>query len=121
MSIEGKFSPEIHPKGWGRELWIYNSEKFCGKILVFEPGKKCSWHYHNIKDEVFFLQSGRIKLTYGEVDDRSLATTIILEPGDSFHVPPGLRHQMEGLEFSELYEISTTHIESDSIRVIKGD
>ena len=27
---------EVHEKTWGKELWIHNSEKYCGKIL--EPG-----------------------------------------------------------------------------------
>ena len=27
---------EIHPKGWGYEKWIVNTDKYCGKILFFE-------------------------------------------------------------------------------------
>ena len=116
-----KFLPSVHPKGWGHELWIFNSELYCGKILCFNPGKKCSWHYHEIKDEVFYIQSGRIELLFSEWDDIDTAEKIILEQGESFHVRPGLRHQMKALEATELFEISTTHSESDSIRVIKGD
>ena len=41
------------PKGWGFEKWIVNCEKYCGKLLYFAKDKKCSWHYHKIKDEVF--------------------------------------------------------------------
>ena len=44
-----------------------------------------------------------------------------MEPGDSFHVPVGLKHQMIALEDSELFEFSTEHFEEDSYRVIKGD
>ena len=36
-------------------------------------------------------------------------------------IPPGLVHQMEALEDSELYEFSTQHFESDSYRLVKGD
>ena len=41
------------PKGWGYEKWITNNEKYCGKLLYFNKGKKCSWHYHEIKEETF--------------------------------------------------------------------
>ena len=42
-------------KGWGWERWIVNCEEYCGKLLYFEQGKRCSWHYHVLKDEVFYL------------------------------------------------------------------
>ena len=45
------------PKGWGYEKWIANCEKYCGKLLFIVKGKQCSWHFHKLKDEVFFVQS----------------------------------------------------------------
>ena len=85
-------------KGWGYELWITNTDKYCGKLLYFKKGKKCSWHYHKVKDEVFYVQSGKIELTFGLSNEKKDASILILEQGDSFHVPVGLRHQMLGLE-----------------------
>lgn len=141
-------------KGWGYEDWIWNDEKYCGKLLVFEQDKRCSWHYHKDKDETFYLASGRLLLVYSNEDcvnaEGSLlvcsyvtdllpqakhwfqlaqppwaysggAHAIILDPGDSFHVSPGRRHQMFGLLDSEMFEFSTTHFDEDSIRVLKGD
>ena len=57
------------PKGWGYEKWIVNNERYCGKLLFFESGKKCSWHYHKVKHETFYLHSGKIYLYYGFDDD----------------------------------------------------
>ena len=108
-------------KGWGYEKWIVNKSEYCGKLLFFEKGKRCSWHYHLVKDEVFYLQSGRMIVKYGDGDNPELANEIILEPGQNFYVYPGLRHQMLALEDSELYEFSTEHFDSDSYRVKKGD
>ena len=48
------------PKGWGYEKWIVNTEEYCGKLLFFNEGKRCSWHYHKLKDEVFYIQSGKM-------------------------------------------------------------
>ena len=109
------------PKGWGFEKWIVNSEKYCGKLLYFAKGRKCSWHYHKIKDEVFYVQSGKLLVKYSELDDINKADEIVLGPGDNFHVYRGLRHRMIALEDTELFEFSTQHFDSDSYRIIKGD
>jgi len=109
------------PKGWGYEKWIVNKEEYCGKLLFFEAGKRCSWHYHKIKDEVFYLQSGRLLVKYGYDEDIEKADELELTPGMNFHIPQGLIHQMIAIEDSELFEFSTEHFDSDSYRVIKGD
>ena len=116
-SLEIKFVP----KGWGFEKWIVNSSEYCGKLLYFVKGKKCSWHYHKLKDEVFYIQSGKILVKYSQYDDLSQAKERILTQGDNFHVARGLRHQMIALEDSELFEFSTQHFDEDSYRIVKGD
>ena len=107
MSKKKPLSMKHVPKGWGWERWIVNCPEYCGKLLFFNKGKRCSWHYHKIKDEVFYLQS-----------DIREASQIILNPGEKFHVATGLRHQMVALEDSELFEFSTEHFDSDSHRII---
>src|SRR6266704_1543535 len=95
-------------KGWGYELWIVNKD-YCGKLLHFRKGKRCSWHYHRRKDEVFFLQSGRLTVAFADHDDRAAAHTVTLLPGMAFAVPTGLRHQMTAEEDSDLFEFSSHH------------
>ena len=82
------------PKGWGFEKWIANSEEYCGKLLYFVKDRRCSWHYHVLKDEVFYIQSGRILVKYSDDDNLDNAKEIELGPGDRFQVYRGLRHQM---------------------------
>jgi mannose-6-phosphate isomerase-like protein (cupin superfamily) len=108
-------------KGWGFEKWIVNNEQYCGKLLYFVKDKSCSWHYHKIKDETFYIHSGELLLHYGYDDDIAKAETKILKRGDKFHVPIGLRHRMYALEDTELFEFSTQHFEEDSYRIIRGD
>ena len=109
------------PKGWGYERWIVNKPEYCGKLLFFEKGKQCSWHYHKIKDEVLFVHSGKIEVTYADNDDLTSAKNIILDPGQAFHVYPGLRHRMIAHENTTIYEFSTQHFDEDSIRIQRGD
>ena len=106
-------------KGWGYEKWIVNKPEYCGKLLFFEEGKKCSFHYHKLKDETFYLQSGELIVRYSDGDILDDAKELILYAGDSFYVYPGLRHQMEATIDSELFEFSTEHFEEDSYRIVK--
>ena len=116
-SLEIKFVP----KGWGFEKWIVNCEEYCGKLLYFVKGKRCSWHYHKLKDEVFYIQSGKLVVRFSEDDDLNNAEQVTLGPGDNFHVYRGLLHQMYALEDTELFEFSTQHFDSDSYRIVKCD
>jgi mannose-6-phosphate isomerase-like protein (cupin superfamily) len=121
VSVQSKQLRHRVSKGWGYEDWIVNTPLYCGKLLLFRKGRRCSWHVHKLKDETFYLQSGRLLLKFGTSDDLTLAAEVVLEPGDSFHIYPGLRHQMIALEESELFEFSTQHFDEDSYRIIKGD
>ena len=121
MSMGSFDDIKIVPKGWGFEKWIVNTELYCGKLLHIIKGKQCSWHYHTLKDETFYLQEGKLLVKYSDEDDRDNAKEMIMERGDKFHVYRGLRHQMLALEDTDLFEFSTQHFDSDSTRVIKGD
>jgi len=119
--MRNKLDIKFVPKGWGFEKWIVNCKEYCGKLLYFVKGKKCSWHFHKIKDEVFYVQSGKLLVKYSEQDSIEQADEIILGPGDNFHVYRGLRHQMQAMEDTELFEFSTQHFDEDSHRLNKGD
>lgn len=129
-------------KGWGHERWIVNKDEYCGKLLYFAKERRCSFHYHKLKDETFYLQSGRIRVYFSdelekfeEMNEKNrvknkwnvpcfytdLCDTCVLEPGSNFYVPRGRLHQMVAELDSELFEFSTYHADSDSYRVVKGD
>ncbi len=128
---------KVVSKGWGFEKIIANSEKYCGKLLYIIKGKKCSLHYHMLKDETFFVHSGKVRLFYSDnikglnediaiimIDrfgSQDSLNSIVLNRGSNFYVPPYRVHQILALEDTELYEFSTQHFDSDSHRLIKGD
>ena len=111
----------IEPKGWGREVWIANNARYCGKILEIREGKSCSLHFHKLKSESFYLRRGRLRIRLKESVHADTVREFDLHEGECMDVPPGLVHQMQALEDSELYEFSTQHFESDSYRIVKGD
>ena|SRR6266496_866398 len=107
------------PKGWGKELWVHNDEKYCGKILVLNKGKRCSLHFHIKKHETFYVIKGSVQVVL--VDKDSAKTTLTMKPGDALEIPPGLMHYFKGLENAEIAEFSTEHFDEDSYRAEKGD
>ncbi len=113
--------PEIHPKGWGHETWIVNCPDYCGKILEFRKGGKCSFHKHLKKKEHFYVLKGRFLLKTGWDKDINKAKETILEPGDVVEIPRNLIHQLIAIEDGQLLEISTQHFEDDSYRYAPGD
>ena len=117
MTVCNKFVP----KGWGYEHWIVNKEEYCGKLLFFKKSKRCSWHYHKLKDETFHVHEGVLKVFHSTEDDLNSADSVILNAGDSFYVPVELRHQMVALQDTWMYEFSTQHFDEDSYRIIKGN
>jgi mannose-6-phosphate isomerase-like protein (cupin superfamily) len=116
------FTGTLFPKGWGHEEWIWNSPNFCGKLLVFKPNKRCSYHYHKLKFEVFRVIKGSFVLYAGWTDNIEEAQKIDLNVGDSYPIPLNLRHQMIAGPFGgTIMEVSTEHFELDSYRIFKGD
>jgi quercetin dioxygenase-like cupin family protein len=107
-------------KGWGHELIIYNSEKYCGKLLVFKAGCKFSMHYHLLKQETWYVNKGEFK--YHWIDTaKGIEHTNYLKVGDVVTQYPGMPHQLEAIEDGEIFEVSTQHFDSDSYRVRLGD
>lgn len=102
------------PKIWGHEEWIVNNDKYCGKKLVLKKGYKCSLHYHKIKDETFYVLSGKILL---ELEYREVKKTRVMEAGEIASIAPLMVHRFSGLENSVIIEFSTYHMEEDSYRI----
>ncbi|MCD6120090.1 cupin domain-containing protein [bacterium] len=107
------------PKGWGGEYWIHNDELYCGKKLILKAGKRCSLHYHKLKTETFYVQSGKLKMEIMFPDGRE--ETWIMGPGDHQHLPVETTHRFTGIEDSEIFEFSTQHFDDDSHRIEPGD
>ena len=101
-------------KPWGFELVWAETERYAGKLLVIEEGKRLSLQYHQRKDESILLLRGRMRL---ELEDASGAMAVEeLGPGARRHIPPGRRHRFEALERVELVEVSTPELD-DVVRL----
>jgi mannose-6-phosphate isomerase len=102
------------PKPWGHELIWALTDRYCGKVLVIEAGKRLSLQKHVAKDESIYVLSGRL-LLYLE-DDGGEVRQVELGPGEARHVPTGRIHRYEALERTELFEVSTPELD-DVVRL----
>ena len=112
------YKPEVHEKKWGRELWIRNCDKYCGKILQFNKGAKFSLHFHN-KEESWYI-NGLFTMIYIDTTNATKKERNLF-PGDVVHLYPLIPHQIIALEKGEIFEVSDQHFENDSRRIEKGD
>ena len=115
-----RLEPIQHEKKWGGETWICNNEKFCGKILTFKKGTEFSTHFHDEKEEVFYLLSGEIEVTLINTDDSSKHNARI-KAGEVIEIPRLVPHRIKAIKASKVIEFSTHHEESDSYRIEAGD
>lgn len=105
-------------KPWGREIWFANNDRYCGKVLEINPGQHFSMHYHMLKDETWYLQSGTLRFKYVDTAVGRCSETVIAA-GQCVHILPGQPHQLECIsdEKAVIFEVSTTHFDEDSYRV----
>jgi mannose-6-phosphate isomerase len=101
-------------KPWGNELIWVLTDRYCGKVITIDTGRRLSLQYHDRKDEAIFVLTGRLRLHLE--DEAGTMTTRDMGPGESAHVPIGRRHRFESLERVELVEVSTPELD-DVIRV----
>jgi len=107
-------APRRGDKPRGHELIWVLTDRYCGKVIVIETGRRLSLQYHERKDESIYVLSGRLRLHLE--DDAGTMTVRELGPGDSARVPVGRRHRFEAAERVELIEVSTPEVD-DVIRV----
>jgi mannose-6-phosphate isomerase-like protein (cupin superfamily) len=105
---------------WGFEKWIENIPEYCGKLLLINEGRFSSMHFHMDKKETMFLNRGDVTLKLIDPEDGT-EYNVRLFTGDSILIPQGQPHQIIANEESELIEFSTTHFDSDSFRIYKGN
>jgi mannose-6-phosphate isomerase len=106
--------PRRVDKPWGHELIWAHTDRYVGKLLVIETGKRLSLQHHDVKDEWIHVLEGKLELTLenelGEVQVRELG------PGDGARVPTGRRHRYEAVEKATLIEVSTPELD-DVVRI----
>jgi mannose-6-phosphate isomerase-like protein (cupin superfamily) len=101
-------------KPWGHELIWAHTDRYVGKILLIETGRRLSLQRHEVKDESIYILSGRLRLTLE--DDAGEIRTEDLGPGSHRRVRTGRIHRYEAIERCEIMEVSTPELD-DVVRL----
>src|SRR5262249_5716637 len=99
---------------WGHEIVWAENDRYAGKILVIETGRRLSLQYHQRKLESIYVLSGRLRF-FLEGDDGEIRSEE-LRAGDARAIPVGRIHRFEAIERVELAEVSTPDLD-DVVRV----
>jgi mannose-6-phosphate isomerase len=110
------YEPRRVDKPWGHELLFALTETYCGKVLFVRAGHALSLQYHKVKDEAWYVQSGRARLELGSVEDGGPLETVEIAPGDAFHFRPGTIHRVTAVENTTILEVSTPQLD-DVVRL----
>jgi mannose-6-phosphate isomerase len=102
-------------KPWGWELIWAEAEEYVGKVLFIRTGQALSLQFHRVKDESWYVQSGKAELQLGDAGDPILNTEII-GAGASFRFRPGTVHRVRALEDTTILEVSTPEL-GDVVRL----
>jgi mannose-6-phosphate isomerase len=106
--------PRRVDKPWGHEVIWAHTDRYVGKLLVLETGKRLSFQYHEAKDEWIHVLSGRLLLTLE--NDAGVIEDVELGPGEGAHVAVLRRHRYTAIETCTLIEVSTPEL-NDVIRL----
>ena len=93
-------------KTWGEKHNIFENSLCETSVLRLEPWKRCSWHKHQAKYNLFYVLSGKliIKLTGGKAE---------VLPGQIFTTRPGEWHEFQTNEEPTVI-IEVMYVEYDS-------
>jgi len=114
VSVDPREAARRVEKPWGHELLWAHTDRYVGKIIVIDAGKRLSLQRHVVKDESIYVISGRLRLTLE--DESGTIGVMELGAGDHHHIPTGRIHRFEAVERTELMEISTPELD-DVIRL----
>jgi mannose-6-phosphate isomerase-like protein (cupin superfamily) len=109
-------------KGWGFELILANNDNYCGKLLVFDQaGSKTSLVLHKEKKKSWFVNAGRFRVTYIDVQTGDVKE-VILEEGKTVDFGELTPHRLEALVANSIiFEVGTADYIEDRIRLAPGD
>ena len=95
-------------KPWGDERSWANIGFVHSKIIRINKGHRTSLKRYSIKNESFYLLSGKVAVIYGDekTSDIKYMSHGILEPDQVLSVPSGCPYRLEALEDSIIIESS---------------
>ena len=103
---------KVQGKVWGETTEIFITDTVSAHYLHIKKGGYCSEHSHDHKSNLFFVISGKLKITIW-MDD--IPDVTVLGPGSSSAIPPGYFHKFEALEETRCIEFYRVFLQEPDI------
>lgn len=101
---------------WGGFIKFIDNKPCTVKTLYVKEGELLSLQFHKLREEFWYVVSGKIKVTLGK--SLKLLKKKILQEKRYIKIPKKFLHRIEGIENSKVLEISTGKFkENDEIRI----
>jgi mannose-6-phosphate isomerase-like protein (cupin superfamily) len=84
-------------------------------VLFVRAGEALSLQFHRVKDESWFVQSGRAKFELSDAGESVLQEEVVAAPA-YFRFLPGTVHRVTAVEDTTIIEVSTPQLE-DVVRL----
>ena len=102
-------------KPWGEENLLHAGYGYAVKLISLGAGKRTSLHFHNVKHEFIYVQSGSLQIDLGS--DQHSMVKHVLSPAEFLAIEPLELHRMSGGAEGALYlESQTDHLD-DVVRI----
>lgn len=107
MKKEGKI--------WGENILVFFNDNIQINQAYIKKGGRCSKHKHVYKNNIFYVQSGKLEIEQwsGDFVDKT-----ILKTNESTEIKAGIYHRFTGLEDTillEIYEVNNNSIDLNDI------
>jgi mannose-6-phosphate isomerase len=99
-----KIEKDFH-RPWGGFVKFVDNQSCTVKILQIKNGESLSLQVHKLREEFWYVVSGKILVTRGK-SLKSLKKKVV-KAGEYITIPKKFLHRAEGLGFSNILEIST--------------
>ena len=109
MKPTGKYETE-----WGIELLWANNDEYSGKLIIFpDAGKKMPMSLHQNKSKTWFINGGKLRISYVDNETKEVKTAELAE-GGTCHFSKMSAHEVEVLEPAVVFEVANTDHHDDT-------
>jgi quercetin dioxygenase-like cupin family protein len=100
-------------KIWGKNILVFNNNNVQINQIYIKKGGRCSKHKHNHKNNIFFVQSGRLLVEQWTTE--GLVDSTILTSEEKMEISSQVTHRFTALEDTTALEIYYLDIEENDI------
>lgn len=98
---------------WGYQLLWADTKEYSAYMYVIQEGNQTPYVYHKNRDKTIFVLQGTVQL----IEE---GKSRMLNPGESYHIPPKLMHRIVAIKGDVTVLDAGTPVEEDDIVTVEA-